>query len=96
MTTSFIEHFALGGTDQQAVGTSAVQLPSARAKMVNIKADPSNSGNVFIGLSNGVTAGNGFALDASQETGWLPVSDVGDIWAIADAASQNVSIIWLT
>lgn len=57
---------------------------------VVIKAHPSNSGIVYVGLSNAVTATNGYPLSAGQEMLVSPaeVADAGDIFVIGSAANQ--------
>lgn len=62
-----------------------------------IKADPANSGNIHVGLSDAVTAGtvdatDGYILDAGEEM-VVPkylVDDVNEIWVIGSAANQKL------
>ena len=75
--------------------TSALQLPDIACKMVNIKANIDNSGNVHIGVS-GVTLDNGttdtttgFQLDASQETGWIPIDNLSKLYRITTNSTDD-------
>lgn len=94
MSPSIMEHLTLGGVGRATVGTSEAGLPAASAKYVKIRALAGNANTVYFG-SPGVTAATGFALAAGEDSGWIPVSDVGDLAVIAGAADQGVSLIWL-
>lgn len=80
------------------VGTSAVQLTATDYKPtrgVALKAAAANSGTIYVGGSNAVTAGgtaatDGYPLAAGDEI-FLPV-DPRQLWAIGSAAGQNLAI----
>ena len=82
---------------KKTIGASAVQLSTDTTALdhgVRLKAATANTGNLFIGNSNAVTAGtadatDGFFLDADQEV-FLQVTKLADIWIIASAAAQIV------
>ena len=61
-------------------------------KYVIIKADLTNTNNIFVGGVN-VTAANGFMLDAGESTPPIHIDDLSKVYVIGDAASQSYS--WL-
>lgn len=80
-------------TGQISVGLTATQLPSNSLKnSINIKASNANTGSIFIGNSNLVTAFNGYELGAGESL-TLPINNSDLIYLISDTASQNLSYI---
>lgn len=82
----------------KTVGASAVQLIAASnpaTKGVLVKADDSNTGSVYVGLSSSVTADAGGANSgvrlAAGSSLLVPVLNANLIYLIASAASQNVA-----
>lgn len=83
----------------RGIGWKAVQLPDIACVMVNIKAKASNADNVYLGNVN-VTRANlagdatnettGFELDAGQETGWIPLSNLKNLYLQALVDDDNV------
>jgi hypothetical protein len=89
--------FKIGGHGERAGSATAVQLPNVPCRYVNIKADNDNAGTVYLGASASVTAKAGtttttagFPLAASEETGWLPVSNLNEIYMICANAGDDV------
>lgn len=86
---------------KSSIGGTAVQLTSTSTPLtygVQIVAAAANSGKVYIGLANTVTAGgtsdttDGFELSAGASI-FLPkvyVLDASDVWLIGSAAGQAV------
>jgi hypothetical protein len=72
------------------VGVARVQFPNIACEMVQFKADPDNSGQVYIGGAD-VTTGIGWQLGAGDMTGWIPISNVGLVYGIGSAASQKIA-----
>jgi len=85
-----------GDTKQVTVGTSAVRLANTETpcRIVVIKADDDNSGNIYIGFSSSVSTSNGFRLAAGQAV-TIEINDLSKLWVIADSADQKVCVIWL-
>lgn len=92
------DQVASSGGDTQSnrdVDTSAEQGPSIAASFgVTVRADPDNTGTVYVGLDSGITAGttdatDGFPLQAGQSI-TLPVANANQIWVIGGAANQIV------
>lgn len=89
-------------TGELAGSASATSFPDISCKMVNIKAVIGNSGNVYIGGSSSLTVvdgttdiTSGFELDAGQETGWMPISNLNKFWRITDNAGDDLTYIAL-
>ncbi len=80
----------------KTVGTSAVQFSTTTVNAPNgvyVKAAPGNSGVVYVGASNAVTAGttdatDGYPLSAGEEV-FVPINDLKKVWLIASASSQK-------
>lgn len=72
------------------VGTSAVAVGTGTAKAgVLVQSQRANTVNVYVGASD-VVVGAGLEL-APGDSGYLEVSDVSTIYAIASAAGQKVA-----
>jgi len=83
-------------TGEHAGSATADQLPDITAKAVNIKAVLGNAGNVYVGFS-GVTKPNGttdvttgWELNAEDETGWIPVGNLDELYIICDNAGDDI------
>ena len=79
---------------QVTVGTSAVQLTTSSTSLnfgVVIKADPNNSGNVYVGDSS-VSTSNGYLLTPGEGIAF-EIDDASKVWLVADADNQKV--YWL-
>jgi len=82
---------------KSSIGTSAVQMKSSSVPCNNgvmIKASSTNTGIVYVGSSNAVTANtsdttDGLPLSANDGI-VITVDNANDIWLIASAASQKV------
>lgn len=76
---------------QGTVGTAAVQLPSAvMTQGITISADKNNSGDIYLGSSNGVTTSNGGKLEAGQQR-FLSTDNLNRWWVIGSASGQKYS-----
>ena len=80
---------------------TAAQLPDVEvAGVVRLKAQQGNSGNVYIGLTNGVTkptdqtddGTTGYELDAGQEIE-LVVDNLNELWIICDNAGDDLTFL---
>lgn len=76
---------------------SALQLPNITCSMVKFKARSDNAGSVYIGVS-GVTLPDGttdtttgFELDAGDDSGWIPVSNLNVFYRICDNAGDDLT-----
>ena len=82
-------------TGERAGSAAAVQLPDVAAKIVKIKAQASNAGNVYVGVA-GVTkpdgttdTTSGWELDAGQEIE-LKISNLNMLYIICDNAGDDI------
>lgn len=66
------------------------QMPNIPCEMVFIKADPDNTGQVYIGGAD-VSSAIGMQLDAGEVTGWIPIKNTNLIWYICSSTAQNIS-----
>lgn len=91
ITSSFGNGFTYGKT---AVGVAAVLVAPALAtrQSVTISADKANTGVIYVGSDNALTAANGGAELAAGEVITIDRS-TGDVWCIASVAAQNVRVI---
>lgn len=76
---------------QVTVGTSSVGLSSAACRKITIKANDSNTANIYIGNSS-VSTANGLILGPGESIG-LEVTNANLIFLISSAAGQGAS--WL-
>lgn len=93
------------GTGSQAGSTSALIMTSIKGQWVKFKAVKGNAGNVYIGITSGVTkiadqttnATCGFELAAQEETDWLPApdGDMAGFYRICDNAGDDLTYIML-
>jgi hypothetical protein len=95
-------------TGSNTIGASAAQVVSTTQTVcssgVQLKADDDNTGSIYVGYSNAVTAGttpatDGVRLKAGQSyfvpaaklrALGSPVADASNVWAIASAAGQKI------
>jgi hypothetical protein len=71
--------------------TQVVAVATPLQKYVEIKADLTNTNNVYVGVSNVLTT-TGYMLDAGELIR-IPVDDMSKVWVIGGAAAQGYS--WL-
>ncbi len=87
-----VSEFATGhgtvGAAVAALTTAAIPL----LKYVIIKADLTNTNNVFVG-GPGVSATTGFMLDAGEATPPIHIDNLSKVYVIGGAAGQGFS--WL-
>lgn len=82
-------------------GTTSKQLPDIPCSLVNIKAQSGNATNVYIGPSTVVAPDgttdqiSGFELDAGQETGWMAIGNLNQLWMVTDANGDDITYIIL-
>lgn len=69
-------------------------LPVQGCHSITVKADPANSGTVYVGDAT-VTAGTGFSLTPGESV-TLPVTDMSTIYHMASADGQTVQYIGVT
>lgn len=87
-------------TGSKAVGVAAIQLfpvPFKVLKGVQLKADTTNTGIIYVGSNSGVTAAaadetDGFPISAGEGV-FIATEDISKIYVIASLAAQE--IYWL-
>jgi len=76
---------------QVTVGTTAVQLTSTSTPLnfgIVVKADPDNTGNVYVGDSS-VSTTNGYLLTPGEGIAF-EIDDVSKVYVVADTDNQKV------
>ena len=78
--------------------TQAVRLDSLPVSYVKFKAQSGNSTNVYIGAISTLTVADGvsdtttgFELDAGQETDWIPVANLNQLYVIANSVGDDLT-----
>lgn len=86
-------------TGELAGSTSAAQLPDVPCQMVCFHARDDNAGNVYIG-GPGVTkpdgttdATTGYHLDAGEQTPWISLGNLNQLYRICDNAGDDLTYI---
>ena len=79
-------HFYAGNIPASAV---RAQMPSIPCEMVRFKSDPDNDGQIYLG-GDDVTTGIGWQLDAGDDTGWIPVHNLEEVYYICSDATQRL------
>ena len=83
-------------TQRVTVGTSEVRLGQVGLPKLShgvwVKALSTNAGFVYVGM-DGQVVSNGWELDASEEI-FIPIDEIGKVWAEASQASQVVCLIY--
>lgn len=98
---SGIPSFTTLVTGELAGSASAVVMPTLAVKLVKFKAAYDNAGRAYIGIStvtkkDGTTdTTTGFELSASEETPWLPISNLNLLYRICDNAGDDLTYIAL-
>jgi hypothetical protein len=86
-------------TGEVAGAVAATQFPQLACKLCRVKAQNDNAGNVYIGgVGVTVAAGTtdtttGWQLDAGEETPWLLITDMNQLFRICDNAGDDVTYI---
>lgn len=81
-----------------AGAVAAIQLPNIPCKMVRFKARYDNVGRVYLGGVAGVSkpdgttdATTGFELNAREDTGWLPITNLNKLYRICDNIGDDLT-----
>ena len=87
------------GHGERAGSATAVVLPTLSCRLVCIKAQSGNAGNVYLGNSSAVTVAGGdtdtttgIELDAGQEI-WLEISNLNQLYMICNNAGDDITYI---
>lgn len=93
----------LSACGELAGATSATVCAAATARYVRLKARSDNAGSVYLGFDATVTAANGttdtttgFELAAGDDTGWLPLANLNQLWRICNNAGDDLTYWVLT
>lgn len=98
--TLFETAFVVRQTGEVEGNAAATQMPSVSGRLAKIYNQPGAAGVVYIGKS-GVTAPDatadstsGIPVAAGEDTGWLPISNLNELYYIcANAADDLVYVV---
>lgn len=88
-------------TGELGGSVTRLQCPAFTTKYVKIKALADNPGNVYVGGSDVTTANDttdvttGLQLAAGEETGWMPLANLGALWYVCDSADDSATYMVL-
>lgn len=98
----FLAGLATIKTGEIEGSASAAQLPDISANLAKLKAQAGNSGNVYLGTSSSVTIADGttdtttgFELAGGDETPWLPLENLNELYLICDNAGDDLTYVIL-
>lgn len=84
-------------TGEIAGSATAAVMPTLACRAVRFKALADNAGNVYIGLTSGVTKADGttdlttgWVLDAGEEIGPIPCTNLNQFYRICDNAGDDL------
>ena len=73
------------------------QLPDISCCYVKFKAARANAGNVYLGVTDAIRAVQGitstvtgFELDAGEETDWLPIENLKELYIVSTNAADDL------
>lgn len=70
--------------------TGTTQIYDGNAQQgIEIKADPANTGTIYVGYGNVTSSAHGFALKASESV-FIPESEVSKLYAVASVNNEKL------
>lgn len=78
-----------------SIGTTTLQLTASSKptrSAIIVKADPANTGTVYIVTSGSKTAADGFAL-APGDVVVVPLDNFNKVWAVGSASGQKIEAL---
>lgn len=90
--TQFYGMSFIGNDIKLFSGTVATQFPDVPVKLARFKAWSSNIGSFFIGES---TNDRFFELDAGDDTGWVSLSNLNQLWFSNGSGTADKLAVWL-
>lgn len=101
-----VGNFAFGGIQRSysfghlaggrlAGSINRTQGPNIPCEMVWIKADPDNTGDIFVG-GNDVSSVVGVELSANDSLGWVPIKNLNLLYYVCTVAADSLQyiIVW--
>lgn len=73
--------------------TSATQMPEIVIEQVYFRANPDNTGNIYIGTDAGVTANTGMILQPGEFLPWHPVKALNEFWYVCESADDDLRYV---
>jgi hypothetical protein len=77
-------------------GTFGVnQFPNVPCSMARLRARSSNAGSFFISHASGTVLGMPYELDAGEDTGWFPTSNLNRLWHGGSSGTSDFLAYWV-
>jgi hypothetical protein len=77
-------------------GTFGVnQFPNVPCSMARLRARSSNAGSFFISHASGTVLGMPYELDAGEDTGWFPTSNLNLLWHGGSSGTSDFLAYWV-
>ena len=93
-------HQPIGGIGVQNFSSTQVSVSGTAVQLLDVRGDragllitqmSSSPGTVFVGMTSGVTAGNGQPI-APVQWATLPMAYIGQLWAISSGGTSLVCV----
>ena len=77
-------------------GTYGVdQFPDIPCSLARFRARSSNSGSFFINHASGTVVGMPYELDAGEDTGWFPTTNLNQFWHGGSSGTADLLAYWV-
>ena len=96
--SSPMQYVSFGGSGQNTAVSNAtpeVLATDQKCRRVMLKAMPANTGIIYVGKSSPtLSASNGWPLSAGEESPWLEVENVNEVYVLASVDGEDVAYVW--
>ena len=77
-------------------GTYGVeQFPNLPCNMARFKTRSANAGSFFISNASGTVFGMPYELDAGEDTGWFPTTNLNRLWHGGSSGTADLLAYWV-
>ena len=77
-------------------GTYGVdQFPDLPCNMARFKTRSANAGSFFISNASGTVLGMPYELDAGEDTGWFPTTNLNRLWHGGSSGTTDLLAYWV-
>ena len=96
MGVSGMQHTSFGGTGQNTAvsdTTPEVVATGVGARRVILRADPANTGDIYVGATSSVSATNGITHEPGDWSPWIH-ADLDGIYVLAETDGEDVQYMY--